>query len=63
MEGGSQGDFGSGVRAPARAALIRALTDGEDGAGEDLIAVGAATSYTQMLWMGLKKKAAYLPGC
>jgi hypothetical protein len=23
----------------------------------------AAVSYTRMLWMGLRKKAAYLPGC
>jgi hypothetical protein len=25
--------------------------------------ISALGSYTQKLWMGLKKKAAYLPGC
>ncbi len=31
--------------------------------GAGLVAVEGVSSYDQMLWTGLKKKAAYLPGC
>ena len=30
---------------------------------EGLLRADSKTSYTQMLWTGLKRKAAYLPGC